>query len=192
MVNTLPPFVALKGMHVRAAPTPPAPPPEATATALVARHLAGVWRYLRMHGASPEEADDLAQDAFVIALRKGATSFEPAATAAFLRRTARFLFLRARRDQREAIELADAVDELWARDCAGDDGDGLLAALRACIGELQGRAREAIARCYGVGAATPAGRDAACAALDLQPNGLKTLLQRTRALLRTCIERRNR
>ncbi len=166
--------------------------PAAGPEALVARHLAAVWRYLRMHGASATEADDLAQDAFVVALRKGAAALDPPATAAFLRRTARFLFLRARRDRRDAVELADAVDELWARDCGRDDGEGLLTALRACVGELDGRARDAIERCYGLGTETDAARAAACAALRLQPNGLKTLLQRTRQLLRACIERRNR
>jgi DNA-directed RNA polymerase specialized sigma24 family protein len=179
-------------MHAAAPPATPAAPWRPGADALVARHLAGVWRYLRMHGASPDEADDLAQDAFVIALRKDAAALEPAATAAFLRRTARFLFLRARRDRRDAVELADAVDELWARDCADDDGEALLAALAACLRELHGRAREAIERCYGVGTESEAARAAACTALGLQPNGLKTLLQRARQSLRACIERRNR
>ena len=64
--------------------------------ALVNRHVRAVWRYLRMHGADPHEADDLTQEAFVVALQKGAAHLDPAATATFLRRTARFLFLRLR------------------------------------------------------------------------------------------------
>ncbi len=104
------------------------------ADALIERHLLGVWRYLRMHGASAHEADDLAQEAFVIALQKNAARLEPAATSTFLRRTARFLFLRLRRDHHAAIELADVVDALWARDCDRDDGEGLLASLRVCLG----------------------------------------------------------
>jgi DNA-directed RNA polymerase specialized sigma24 family protein len=188
-VNTLAPLVALKGMSASAPPAAPAPSLAVSAEDLVARHLTAVWRYLRMHGASAHEADDLAQDAFVIALRKGAAALDPAATATFLRRTARFLFLRARRDRRGAVDLADAVDALWSRDCEQDDGDGLVASLRTCVGELQGRARDAIRLCYGVGADDAAGRDAACRALGLQPNGLKTLLQRTRQLLRACLER---
>lgn len=159
------------------------------AAALIERHLHGVWRYLRMHGADAHEADDLAQEAFVIALQKGAAALDPAATATFLRRTARFLFLRLRRDARPAVELADAVDALWARDCAHDDGDELVAALRRCVERLDGRAREAIARCYGIGRDTADARGAAADALGLAPDGLKTLLQRTRQLLRACIER---
>jgi len=179
--------------------SPPAPANAAAASApaalapeaLVERHLLAVWRYLRMHGADAHEADDLAQEAFVVALQKGAAALDPAATAAFLRRTARFLFLRLRRDHRDAVELADAVDELWALDCEHDGGDGLLEALRRCVGELQGRARAAIDRCYGL-AGWNSDRDAAAHDLGLQPNGLKTLLQRTRQLLRACIERRTR
>ena len=172
---------------------PPGPVPAAgDSAALLQRHLTATWRYLRMHGATPHEADDLAQEAFVIALRKGAATLAPAATATFLRRTARFLFLRLRRDARDAVELADEVDALWQRDCDHDGGDRLVEALRDCVGQLHGRARDAVRRWYGLGADEPGARDATAAALGLQPNGLKTLLQRTRQALRACIERRIR
>lgn len=156
----------------------------------IRRHLHGVWRYLRMHGAAPHEADDLVQEAFVVAVQKGALALEPAATAAFLRRTARFLFLRSRRDAREAIALADSVDELWDRDCAADDGDGLLERLRECVQRLPERSRRAVELGYGLHADEPARRGEMAAALGLQANGVKTLMQRVRAWLRTCIERR--
>lgn len=89
----------------------------ATSDAAVRAHLHALWRYLRMQGAKPDQADDLAQESFVIAAQKGAIDLEPAATATFLRRTARFLWLRDRRGDREATLLADAVDALWQRDC---------------------------------------------------------------------------
>jgi len=48
------------------------------------------------------------------------------------------------------------------------------------------RARAAIDHFYG----EDRGRDGTAAALGMQPGGVRTLLQRTRALLRACIERR--
>ncbi len=164
------------------------PPP--TADALVRDHVPGLRRYLRMHGVGPHTADDLTQEAFVIALQKGVLALPAAAVATFLRRTARFLVLRHHRDDRGAVALADAVDELWQRQCGGDDGEALLAALRQCLDALPERARQAVVRSYGLAADAPAAREAAAAALGLQPNGLKTLLQRARQSLRACIDKR--
>jgi RNA polymerase sigma-70 factor (ECF subfamily) len=189
LLNTLPCVQRLKGMHglANAPRTGPAAP---TDEAVVRQHLLAVWRYLRMHGASPHEADDLAQEAFVIALQKGAARLDPAATATFLRRTARFLFLRLRRGS-VAVELADAVDQLWARDCEADGGDGLVAALRRCIEALQDRARRAIERSYGLGADDPASRARVAVELGMTENGVKTLLQRSREQLRQCLRRKS-
>jgi len=149
-----------------------------------------LWRYLRMHGATPAEAEDLAQEAFVIALQKGAADLAPAATATFLRRTARFLFLRLRCGGRAAEQLADAVDERWERDCAHDGGDARLDALRACLDQLTDRARRAVELAYGLSTADAQGRAAIAAELGLHENGVKTLMQRARQRLRECIERR--
>src|SRR5688572_14786756 len=80
---------------------------------LVRQHLLRVWRYLRGQGARAHDADDLTQETFLVALRRDATRLEPAAAAAFLQHTARYLFLRRRRGDRASTELADAVDALW-------------------------------------------------------------------------------
>ena len=174
----------------------PAPPP-ATARqsdpdleSVVQEHLHALWRYLRMHGASAHEADDLAQEAFVIALQKGAAFLAPAATATFLRRTARFLFLRLRSGGLDETLLADAVDQLWDRTCDRDGGDVRLDALRACLAELTDRARRAVELSYGLDAFDARSRVAIAAELGMQENGVKTLMQRVRQQLRACVERR--
>jgi RNA polymerase sigma factor (sigma-70 family) len=157
---------------------------------LIRRHVHSLWRYLRMHGATPHEAEDLAQEAFVITLQKGAADLDPAATATFLRRTGRFLFLRLRRGRRDAVLLADAVDALWARDCERDEGTGLLDTLRDCLGQLTERAHRAITLGYGLAEHNRSSRVDLAKELGLEPNGVKTLMQRVRQQLRECIERK--
>lgn len=169
-------------------------PQERSPQEFVEQHLQSVWRYLRMHGAGPHEADDLAQEAFVTALQKGALNLDPLAAQVFLRRAARFAFLHHLRDRRRDPELADAVDDLWDKEATEDGGEQLLRDLHGCIDKLEGRAQQAIRWSYGIGveAADSRGfgsREDVAKRMDLQPNGLKTLLQRTRQLLRTCIER---
>ncbi len=157
--------------------------------AFVRQHLHSVWRYLRAHGANAHEADDLTQEAFVVALRKDVAQSEPAAAAVFLQRTARFLFLRLRRDTPRAEPLADAVDLLWQRDCA-DGGDELLTALRGCVALLDDKARRAVELSYGLGARDEASRAEVARDLGMTDNGVKTLLQRTRQRLRECVQRK--
>lgn len=182
--------------HPASAPnTPPGPRPlrpNAFAdgeTGAIAPQARSLWRYLRMHGASPTEADDLVQEAFVVALQKDALGIDTAARWTFLQRTARFLFLRHRKAGRNGERLADAVDELWARDCGTDHADALVAATRACVEQLDGRARTAVEMSYGFDQ-TAQSRSAIATALGMQENGVKTLLQRVRKILRECIDRR--
>ena len=162
-------------------------PSQASIERVIRRHQAGLWRYLRALGCSPDLADDLTQEAFLVAFRRGLQDTGPHTTGSFLRKTARHLFLRSRRTsrRREAI-LVEAADLLWTQDCASDDGDEWLEALRACMDSVEGRGREALTLFYRDGAS----RAEAARALDMKENGVKTLLARVRQALRDCVRRR--
>lgn len=155
--------------------------------ALVRRHQVGLWRYLQALGAPADLAEDLLQDTFLVAIERLHDDRGEAAAATFLRQTAKHLLMRRRRDhgRRQAI-LLELADQAWQRDCAADDGERWLASLRACVDGLDGRASEVVQRFYGQGL----DRAALAAAMGMKENGVKTLLQRVRAVLRACIEKR--
>ena len=153
----------------------------------VRRHQTGLWRFLRMCGCDGQQAEEIAQDALLTALRRGRLDGDDAGAAAFLRQTAKFLWLRARRDERRRIAKQIAAAELaWRRDCAADDGAGWFAALDVCLEQLPARSRLALERTYRDGL----GRAELGAELGIGEHGVRTLLQRLRAGLRDCIERR--
>ncbi|MCB9879225.1 MAG: hypothetical protein H6835_16640 [Planctomycetes bacterium] len=163
--------------------TPPAPDPEA----IVRRHQTGVWRYLRAIGAPADVAEDLLQETFLVAFDKLHDVGSDAAVAAFLRRTARHLWLRGRRDagRREQL-LLEHAERAWVADCAADGGDRWLDALRDCVQRLDGRSRQVVDAFYGERRA----RADVARLVGLEENGLKTLLQRLRAGLRRCVDQR--
>lgn len=155
--------------------------------ALVRRHQLGLWRYLRALGARGDQAEDLLQDTFLVALDRLHDDRGDAAVATFLRETARHLWLRRRRDQgRREVLLAEFVEARWRDVAAADECERWLEALRSCVDGLDGKAREAVQRSYRDGE----DRRTIAQALGMKENGVKTLLQRVRAVLRACVERR--
>ena len=156
---------------------------------LVHQCQAGVWRYLRFLGADPTEADDLTQETFLAVARSAFVDRDQRQTAGYLRTVARNQLLLLRRKQNREISTVEleAADTVWAA-AAGPDGslNGYLDALRECVDCLEGRARTAIDLHY----RDDAGREAIAARLEMQPDGVKTLLRRTRQLLRECVERK--
>lgn len=159
-------------------PAPAAPAAEAD------RERRRVWRYLRALGASAAEAEDLAQETMLAALR--AQSAAIADRDAFVLGIARNQWLRSRRwwRRRREREIAVAVDQLWAATAAADDGDELIARLRTCLERLQPRARLALELHYREGLRWPE----IAPRVGLAVNGAKTLAQRSRQALRQCIE----
>ncbi len=152
--------------------------------AVVARQQTGVWRYLRALGCDPATADDLTQDAFLVLLR-GFEVRSEAETAAFLRHTARHLFLR-HAGRRRALRDVEATDRVWDARCADDAGAAWTDAVAACFDALTARARSALIACR----VEDRDRDEVATELGLGSEGLKTLLRRALEQLRECIDRR--
>lgn len=166
---------------------PQARPAETPLADLVRTHQAPLWRYLRLLGADAAEADDLVQEAFVQFATRPATKETIRDIAAFLRGMARNLLLASRRRAANKLptrEWVDAVEQLAAQpDSFADDR---ISALQECIETLTGRARQAIEWHHldGVSYTELAAR------LQLGAEGVKSLLARSRQLLRDCIQRR--
>jgi RNA polymerase sigma-70 factor (ECF subfamily) len=156
---------------------------------LVRQHQATVWRYLRFLGAERAEADDLVQETFLAVARAEFDQRDPLQTAGYLRTVARNQLLALRRKQHREVGTVEleAAEGVWAAATAADGRlDGYLDALRECVGQLQPRAQRAVDLHYRDGAS----RETIAAELDLKPDGVKTLLRRTRTLLRECVERK--
>ncbi|MFT4841819.1 MAG: hypothetical protein ACI8UD_001377 [Planctomycetota bacterium] len=79
-------------------------------TQFVGQHQTGLCRFLRLCGAGAN-AEELAQEAFLLANRRSLTTAEPGPAAALLRQTAKHLWLREWRDNREPVDLVASVQE---------------------------------------------------------------------------------
>ena len=173
-------------------PTPNSSPTDLTSpdfASLVERHQAGVWRYVRFLGADTTEADDLTQETFFALARAQFVERDERQTAGYLRVVARNQLMVLRRRQNREVNTVEleAADSVWAA-AAGPDGSltNYLDALRDCVDQLEGHARQAVDLHYH----DHAGREAIATQLGMQADGVKTLLRRTRDVLRECIERK--
>lgn len=157
---------------------------------LVEAHQTMVRGFLRFLGCPGHLVDDVCQDVFLSVL---AAPFEQRSTeqsAAYLRKVARHLFLKTmQRERRRPLPLDPAAAEsAWLTFAGEDAGDGFLVALKDCVGQLTGRPAEVIRLRYAEGLQ----RDAIRSRLGLSEGGVKSILIRTRARLRECVERRRR
>jgi len=182
-------MTAIQDQPPQRAGSPSTPPGPANLATVIHQHQAGVWRYVRFLGADCTEADDLTQETFLAFARSEFAERCERQTAGYLRVVARNQLLALRRKQNREISTVEleAADSVWAA-AAGPDGslNEYLDALRECVEQLDGRARRAVDLHYRDGA----GRDAIAAELEMKPDGVKTMLRRTRQLLRECVERK--
>jgi len=153
---------------------------------LVQQHQVEVWRYLRFLGASNELADDLAQETFLQLLRAPFVERAPAATAAWLRTVARSLYVKSFRRPPFLLAEVETIEAAWTGFARDDAGHESLEALRDCVQQLDGRAREVVRLHY---EERRSRRDIG-ERLGLGEDGVKSLLRRTRSILRECVERR--
>jgi RNA polymerase sigma-70 factor (ECF subfamily) len=167
-------------------------PPHATfdLANLVREHQADVWRYLRYLGAATEDADDLTQETFLAMARAPFQQRSRAESAAYLRTAARNQLLMLRRKQGRQINTVElaAAESVWAEAMPTGASDEFLDAMGECCEGLAGRAREAVDKFY----RDRKSREEIAAELEMTPDGVKSLLRRTRASLRECVERRLR
>jgi RNA polymerase sigma-70 factor (ECF subfamily) len=157
---------------------------------LIQRHQTAIWRYLRVLGCDAAEAEDLTQETFLAVFQHPFEDYNPAATARYLRTTARNLLLAVRRRTAQPVSVAniEELDAAWTRWVGDSGGEELLVALESCLGGLADRARRALELRF----RDKKSREEIAAALDLSPDGAKNLLQRTKHKLRECIERKRR
>jgi len=166
-----------------------ASPPDSTgfdAARLIEDHQVGVWRYLRALGCEANLAEDLTQETFLAVLQRPFQEQSPAATAAYLRRTAYNLLVShyRRAGKVTTVENAEELDRTWSRWAGEDNGETLLEALRSCFATLSERARLALELRF----RDRESRASIAARLRMTEDGAKNLMQRAKQKLRDCID----
>lgn len=153
---------------------------------LIEDHQAGVWRYLRALGCEANLAEDLTQETFLAVLQRPFDDYSPAATAAYLRRTAYNAFVSYQRRAKKVtlVENVEQINADWQRWTRNDNGEELLDALRACLELLGDRARIALELRF----RDRASREAIAEELKMTEHGAKNLMQRAKKKLRECVE----
>lgn len=155
---------------------------------IIQAHQRDVWRFLMALGCRHDEAEDLTQEAFVEIFRGDFEYRGERETAAWLRRVAkhRFISTARRRGRSPLVRNLDDVDAEWDEFTGQLEGDRRVAFLRLCIEGLGERSKQALKLRY----TQECSRDEMADALGMKPAGVKTLLERIRATLRACVERR--
>ena len=156
--------------------------------AWVRRHQVAAWRYVRLRGCPSDLAHDLVQEALMAAVHKGIVASDDQHAAAWLRRALDNLWLaHLRREGRRCHHLEAAAALRAMAPIAADDGRVFLDALRECLQQLDGRARQLLDLHYVAGAS----RESIAAAFGMRANGVKAFLRRVREALKHCVQRRH-
>jgi RNA polymerase sigma-70 factor (ECF subfamily) len=155
----------------------------------VRREQAGLRVFVRTLGMRPEAADDIAQEAFIVAFGKLHTFERGTNFGAWVRTIARYLVSKElRREDRRQRVLAEYVAEILAADDSPPSADiaERSEALRRCLAELPKRARDLVQQRYfeKLGPSVIASHE------GRRANDIRQALFRLRADLYECIRRR--
>lgn len=154
---------------------------------LIQEHQEGVWRYLRVLGCEPNEADDLTQETFLAVLRKPFEYYGKPAAASYLRRVAyhRFISARRRTGKEVVTDELEMIDESWSEWVSSrHDGSEVLDRLQHCMNQLSERARWALEMRF----RDKLPRTQIAEKLKITEHGAKNLMQRAKQKLRECID----
>ena len=115
---------------------------------LVALHGSAVRGLLRRMGAQPALADDLAQDAFLIAFQRLGDYRGEGAFAGWIRRIAARLYLKRVSGR---LRLEDSLDSAPERSAGGEEAAGASLDLDAALAALSPVERLCVSLCHGAG-----------------------------------------
>jgi RNA polymerase sigma-70 factor (ECF subfamily) len=154
---------------------------------LMREHQSGIWRYLRALGADPSLADDITQETFLQVHEKPFEQRTRGETASYLRTVARNQFLKSRRNAGKHVDevALKHIEGRWTT-LVEDNGEQMQAALKECLGQLDDKPKQALDMQYKDGKQ----RVEIAESLGMTDDGVKTLLARTKARLRKCMELR--
>ena len=157
---------------------------------LVERHHAAVRACLAVRMIDVHEAEDLAQEAFIIAFRKLPDSDPDLPLGPWLRGIALKLLANHRRKFRaqasgSAADLRELLDAEVSTDFGAGRESETMTALRECLDELEGPSRQLLHERYADGASI----DELAGRLGRKASAVTMQLHRLRGLLATCIER---
>lgn len=173
---------------------PPADPALAAFERRVVEHQAGLRAYVRALGVEEAWVDDVAQEAFLVAYRRQDDFEAERDFGKWLRGIARHLAANERRKRgRQARLLHEAVSEALL-DCPPEcepyagpqERERLLGAMRGCVEALPERSRRLLDARYSHGE----NATRLSARLGMKAEAVRQTLQRVRALVRECLEKR--
>ncbi len=154
----------------------------------VRSHQDGLRDYLLLLGCNESLADDIAQESFLVFLRRAPLLDGEGAAALYLRRCAFNLLRESHHSEarHQAILRHEAAETIWARFKLDDSPSAYQEALKDCLQGLSSRMSETLSLHYRRGMSGPE----VARASGRSESEVWTTLHRARERLRSCINRK--